>query len=189
MIRTHIRILALGLCLCLLVLAAVSCGSVTPAETGTETERNTDTAPESETSDPGFGNETPRPGEVDYPDQNIELATWNKVNGLYQQNYVVRETDGTRTTFQTSTGYSGSFAIPTDSVMVYGDSADRFKAWQGSGAYTIDMMIAINRAGKTDYLDADPDRYKDVQTDASGSLLEHPAGGSYYMVPTKRWTP
>ena len=189
MLQKSIRVLALILCACMLIPAIASCGSPTESPAGTETQGQPENPTESETNDPGHTDPQPVQGEVAYPDGNIQRAVWTKENGIYRQSYTVNATEGTRTTFQTSTGYSGSFAIPTDSVMVYGTSAERFKAWKETEAYTVDMMIAVNRAEKTSYLDALPDRYKDVQTDAAGGLLEHPAGGSYYMVPTKRWTP
>ncbi len=181
----------------LLLLVAVCFAACGQSNESNETEEPTETksdATESETessTDPGEGTVTPSYtpglGMVSYDDQNIQTAEWKMESGLYKQIYKVNPTTGTRTTFQASVSYAPVHAIPTDSVMVYGDSASAFKAWDGSGAYTIDMMIAINRASLS-YVEQDKDRAKDIQTTASGDYLVHSTGGAYYMVPTPRWT-
>ena len=128
-----------------------------------------------------------------YPDQNKPTTTpleyvkptYVLKNGMYVQEYKGLEIDGVKTTFQTSTMYSELYGIHSNSVMVYSTQYKNFADWYKPGTYVVDMMIAINRATQeyvTKY-----SRQDDIQTTSSGNYLEHPAGGSYYMVPTERW--
>ncbi|MBQ7337336.1 MAG: DUF4350 domain-containing protein [Clostridia bacterium] len=107
-------------------------------------------------------------------------------NGLYVQSYDSFDLQGVRTTFQASVLYTDTRAVNADSVMVYSTSGENFATWYESEDYVVDMMIAINRADAS-YLDLDKDNYNDIQMDSSGNYLEHPAGGSYYMVPSEDW--
>lgn len=107
-------------------------------------------------------------------------------NGLYVQNYDSFDLQGVRTTFQASVLYTDTRAVNADSVMVYSTSGKNFTTWYESEDYVVDMMIAINRADAS-YLSLDKRNYNDIQMDAAGEYLEHPAGGSYYMVPSKDW--
>ncbi|MBQ8718464.1 MAG: DUF4350 domain-containing protein [Clostridia bacterium] len=107
-------------------------------------------------------------------------------NGLYVQSYDSFDLTGVRTTFQASVLYTDTRAVNADSVMVYSTSGNNFASWYGSEDYVVDMMIAINRADAS-YLNLDKSNYNDIQMDASGNYLEHPAGGSYYMVPSEDW--
>jgi len=135
-----------------------------------------------------FGPELPM-----YPDQDKPTTTpleyvkptYSIKDGMYVQEYKGLEIDGVMTTFQTSTMYSELYGIHSDSVMVYSTNYKNFADWYKPGTYVVDMMIAINRATKT-YVDKFK-RQDDIQTNSSGAYLEHPAGGSYYMVPTERW--
>ena len=128
-----------------------------------------------------------------YPDQNKPTTTpleyvkptYTIKNGMYVQEYKGLEIDGVMTTFQTSTMYSDLYGIHSNSVMVYSTEYKNFADWYKPGTYVVDMMIAINRATKT-YV-TKYNRQDDIQMNNSGSYLEHPAGGSYYMVPTERW--
>ncbi len=128
-----------------------------------------------------------------FPDQNKPTTTplsyvkptYTVKDGMYIQNYAGLKIDGVMTTFQTSTMYSELYGIHSDSVMVYSTDYKNFADWYKPGTYVVDMMIAINRATF-----AYVNQYKrqdDIQMNASGNYLEHPAGGSYYMVPTERW--
>ncbi|MBR2621231.1 MAG: hypothetical protein IKC97_02535 [Clostridia bacterium] len=135
-----------------------------------------------------FGPELPM-----YPDQNKPTTTpleyvkptYSIKDGMYVQEYKGLEIDGVMTTFQTSTMYSELYGIHSDSVMVYSTNYKNFADWYKPGTYVVDMMIAINRATKT-YVET-LKRQDDIQTNSAGEYLEHPAGGSYYMVPTERW--
>ncbi len=135
-----------------------------------------------------FGPELPM-----YPDQNKPTTTpleyvkptYSLKDGMYVQEYKGLEIDGVMTTFQTSTMYSELYGIHSDSVMVYSTNYKNFADWYKPGTYVVDMMIAINRATKT-YVET-LKRQDDIQTNSAGEYLEHPAGGSYYMVPTERW--
>ncbi len=128
-----------------------------------------------------------------YPDQNKPTTTpleyvkptYSIKDGMYVQEYKGLEIDGVMTTFQTSTMYSELYGIHSDSVMVYSTNYKNFADWYKPGTYVVDMMIAINRATKT-YVET-LKRQDDIQTNSAGEYLEHPAGGSYYMVPTERW--
>ncbi len=128
-----------------------------------------------------------------YPDQNKPTTTpleyvkptYSIKDGMYVQEYKGLEIDGVMTTFQTSTMYSELYGIHSDSVMVYSTNYKNFADWYKPGTYVVDMMIAINRATKT-YVEQ-LKRQDDIQMNSSGEYLEHPAGGSYYMVPTERW--
>ena len=128
-----------------------------------------------------------------YPDQNKPTTTpleyvkptYTIKDGMYVQEYKGLEIDGVMTTFQTSTMYSDLYGIHSDSVMVYSTEYRNFADWYKPGTYVVDMMIAINRATKT-YV-TKYNRQDDIQMNNGGSYLEHPAGGSYYMVPTERW--
>ena len=128
-----------------------------------------------------------------YPEQNKPTTTplsyvkptYTIKNGMYVQEYKGLEIEGVITTFQTGTMYSELYGIHSDSVMVYSTEYKNFADWYKPGTYVVDMMIAINRATQeyvTKY-----SRQDDIQKTSSGSYLEHPAGGSYYMVPTERW--
>ncbi|MBQ9415255.1 MAG: hypothetical protein IJU20_00215 [Clostridia bacterium] len=159
--------------------------------------KDKDNSPETESSAQNGGEETETEKEtepakdenmeISFDDINIASFAWKYTGGLYEQNYTFVPIEGTTTTFQSSDSYMDSLALPADSVMVYGDTAQKFKAWNDSGKFTLDMMIPINRASK-DYFESDKTRYEDIQMDASGHYLEHSTGGSYYMVPTDRWT-
>ena len=190
-----------------LLLAAIAFGTIlsscgqtaVPEETGPgETRTETETREE-----PSSGQESETKGDepVKDPEEPFEYSQlisadnnqirsskfeYDRTKDVCRQTYGIRPVEGTVSTFQTATMYGGSFAVNADSVMVYGDSADRFQSWTFSKAYTVDMMIAINRAG-TAYVEEDKDRYKDIQMNAEGKYLEH-SKGTYYMVPTERWT-
>ncbi len=112
--------------------------------------------------------------------------TYELENGLYVQNYDSFDLQGVRTTFQASVLYMDTRAVNADSVMVYSTSGNNFASWYNSEDYIVDMMIAINRADNS-YLGLNKKNYNDIQMDASGNYLEHPAGGSYYMVPSESW--
>ena len=107
-------------------------------------------------------------------------------NGLYVQSYDAFDLQGVRTTFQASVLYTDTRAANADSVMVYSTEGKNFASWYNSEDYVVDMMIAINRADSS-YLGLDKSNYNDIQMDSSGNYLEHPAGGSYYMVPSEDW--
>lgn len=94
--------------------------------------------------------------------------------------------EGPVTTYQTGGGFIEPLYIPTDSVMVYTLDPGHYANWvEKSEHYTIDMMIAINRAD-TSYTDAPPGHRDEVQTRKDGSLLNHPSSASvFYMVPTQ----
>ncbi len=129
-----------------------------------------------------------------YPEQNkptVSPAEYIKPSytikdGMYVQQYRGFELEGVRTTFQASRIYADIYNIHTDSVMVYSSADDNFKSWYHAGDYVIDMMIAINRAGK-DYLNLDKDNYDDIQMDASGNYIVHTADTQWYMVPSESW--
>lgn len=93
--------------------------------------------------------------------------------------------EGPVTTYQTGGGFIEPLYIPTDSVMVYTLDPGNYANWvEKSDHYTIDMMIAINRAD-TSYTDAPPGHIDEIQMRADGSLLNHPSSDSvFYMVPT-----
>lgn len=128
-----------------------------------------------------------------FPEQNKPTTTplsypkptYTLLDGMYVQKYQGMKLDGVMTTFQTGTMFSDLYAVNSDSVMVYANDYKHFADWYKPGTYVVDMMLAINRASKT-YV-AQYKRQDDVQTDSSGSFLEHSAGSDYYMVPTERW--
>lgn len=136
--------------------------------------------------------------EIVYEDQNAPTKspetyvrpTYKLVDGQYVQSYEEVEYTGVMTTFQASVLYNEGVAINTDAVMVYSYSDTNFASWYSSGDYVIDMMIAVNRAGK-DYLSKDKSNYEDIQMEASGNYLPHPTHSEsnpcYYMVPSKDW--
>lgn len=120
------------------------------------------------------------------PVKNYITPTYSLQNGIYVQHYDAFELDGVRTTFQANTLYSDVYNINTDSVMVYSSNDANFISWYSSGDYVVDMMIAINRAGKH-YLELDEDNYNDIQMDSSGNYIAHTAGQAWYMVPSEDW--
>ncbi len=168
----------------------ISCHHQTPTE---EPDPALPNDPETGETESGPSQEPGKPEVYDfskkiYPeDKNIESLSVLEQGDGFVTSYRIRDVEGIRTTFQTSTGYGSAYAVHSDSVMVYGDSSDRFASWIGSKSYIVDMMIAINRAD-LNYLNADKDRYKDIQMDRNGEYLIHSTGGAYYMVPTERWT-
>jgi len=101
------------------------------------------------------------------------------------QRYPAAAVEGPVTTYQTGGGFIEPLYIPTDSVMVYTLDPGHYANWvENSEHYTIDMMIAINRAD-TSYTDAPPGHIDEIQMRADGSLLNHPSSASvFYMVPT-----
>ncbi len=112
--------------------------------------------------------------------------TYALKNGVYVQSYESFEISGVRTTFQANTLYSDVYNINTDSIMVYSTADANFQSWYSSGDYVVDMMIAINRAGK-DYLDRDEDNYNDIQMDSGGNYIVHTENQAWYMVPSLDW--
>jgi len=92
---------------------------------------------------------------------------------------------GPVTTYQTGGAFTDSLYIPTDSVMVYTLDPVNYANWaKQSGIYTIDMMVAINRAD-TSYVDAPPGHRDEIQMNADGTYLNHPSSSSvFYMIPT-----
>ena len=120
------------------------------------------------------------------PVKSYVTPTYALKNGVYVQSYDSFEMDGVRTTFQANTLYSDIYNIHTDSVMVYSSNDNNFITWYSSGDYVIDMMIAINRAGK-DYLELDEDNYNDIQMDSAGNYLVHTENQAWYMVPSLDW--
>lgn len=129
-----------------------------------------------------------------YPEQNkptvspLEYVkpTYTIKNGMYVQNYHSFELEGVKTTFQANMLYSDIYNIHSNSVMVYSSNDDNFISWYKSADYVVDMMIAINRAGK-DYLNLDKDNYDDIQMDASGNYIVHTPDVQWYMVPSEDW--
>ncbi|MBE6620040.1 MAG: hypothetical protein E7625_01575 [Ruminococcaceae bacterium] len=128
-----------------------------------------------------------------FPEQNKPTTTplsypkptYTLSGGMYVQEYQGMKLEGVMTTFQTGTMFSDLYAVNSDSVMVYANDYKHFADWYEPGTYVVDMMLAINRASKT-YV-SQYKRQDDVQTNSSGSFLEHSAGTDYYMVPTERW--
>ena len=94
--------------------------------------------------------------------------------------------EGPVTTYQTGGGYTDALYIPTDSVMVYTLDPANYANWaKKSDVYTIDMMIAINRADIS-YVDAPPGHRGEVQTRKDGSPLTHGSSPNvFYMIPTE----
>ncbi len=120
------------------------------------------------------------------PFKSYVTPTYQLKNGAYIQSYEGFEVSGVRTTFQANTLYADVYNINTDSVMVYSTADANFQSWYSSGDYVVDMMIAINRAGK-DYLDRDEDNYNDIQMDSSGNYIVHTENQAWYMVPSLDW--
>lgn len=94
--------------------------------------------------------------------------------------------EGPVTTYQTGGSFTEPLYIPSDSVMVYTLDPVNYANWVNhSDKYTIDMMIAINRAD-TSYVDAPPGHRDEIQMRKDGSLLNHPSSANvFYMVPTE----
>lgn len=109
-------------------------------------------------------------------------------DGIYVCNYDAWDVTGCMTTMQIANHFSGDCAVNTDSVMIYSTDENLVKSWSDrDDIYNIDMMVAINRADM-DYFEGHPEHYDDIQVNRSGSYLRHPAGVSYYMVPTADFT-
>ena len=143
-------------------------------------------------STPGGNTKPTEPGEYGPQDaQTIPFAsyvtpTYTLKNGVYVHDYESFEVTGVRTTFQANTLYSDVYNIHTGSVMVYSSNDTNFISWYSSGDYVVDMMIAINRAGKA-YLDLDEDNYNDIQKDSGGNYIVHTENQAWYMVPSLDW--
>ena len=120
------------------------------------------------------------------PFESYVTPTYSLENGIYVHSYEDFEVTGVRTTFQANTLYSDVYNIHTGSVMVYSTADANFQSWYSSGDYAVDMMIAINRAGK-DYLELDEDNYNDIQMDSGGNYIVHTANQAWYMVPSLDW--
>lgn len=102
-----------------------------------------------------------------------------------KQSFPAAAVEGPVTTYQTGGAFTDALYIPSDSVMVYTLDPGNYANWaQKSSIYTIDMMIAINRAD-TSYVDAPPGHRDEIQMRVDGSLLNHPSSTSvFYMIPT-----
>jgi hypothetical protein len=115
----------------------------------------------------------------------IFAGVWNRPKPVVQF-YPETQVSGPVTTYQTGGAFTEPLYIPSDSVMVYTLDPGNYANWANrSDIYTIDMMIAINRAD-TSYVDAPPGHRDEIQMRKDGSLLNHPSSASvFYMVPTE----
>ena len=104
------------------------------------------------------------------------------------QNFPAVPVEGPVTTYQTGGAFTEPLYVPSDSVMVYTLDPGNYANWVNhTDKYTIDMMIAINRAD-TSYVDAPPGHRDEIQMRSDGSLLNHPSSASvFYMVPTENF--
>lgn len=105
-------------------------------------------------------------------------------DGKYHLRYAPWAIQGCRSSIQVANGYVDEVAFNCDSVMIYSLHEGTVKSWTDKeDVYSIDMMLAINRAGLR-WADEHPDA---IQTKANGDRMLHGAKGSYYMVPTKEF--
>ena len=105
-------------------------------------------------------------------------------DGKYVQRFAPWDIKGCRSSIQVANGYVDGVAFNCDSIMIYSLNEKTVKSWADrDDIYSIDMMLAINRAGLR-WADAHPDA---IQTKKDGSRMLHGAKGSYYMVPTEEF--
>ncbi len=156
----------------------------TTGETGsTNTPDPADTA----TANPDDDYTVNLPDAIDYSRYQIPVLEKN-ADGLYVQSYKPYKVYGITTTFQTATGYSPQYRLPSDAVMVYNNSIRSFTDnWVTQRYnYQIDAMTAMVW-GHTEYTQRDPVNHDDIQTRADGSYIIHTPPDNYYMVPTRNY--
>ncbi len=127
------------------------------------------------------------PGAIDFSTYQVPVLEKDS-NGLYVQKYKPYKIYGITTTFQTATGYSPQYRLPSDAVMVYNNNIRSFTdSWvEQRENYQIDAMTALVW-GHTEYTQRSPEHLEDVQTRADGSFMLHTPPDNYYMVPTRRY--
>lgn len=102
----------------------------------------------------------------------------------YTQKFVSYDVTGCMTSLQTNSGYQELGHVNCDSIMIYSTYEPVVTSWTDhEDIFNIDMMIAINRADMS-WAEANSDS---IQTKSDGSWMLHPAGASYYMVPTEEF--
>jgi hypothetical protein len=180
-IKTAFLLLAVMLAAGMISCAATQGGSdgTSSAETAGAAETSGTQETKAETGTSGDDYTVNEPDAVDYSKYQIPVLEKN-ADGLYVQTFKPYKVYGITTTFQTASGYTSQYRLPSDAVMVYNNNAKSFvSGWADqSGNYEVDLMTALVW-GHTEYVNKD-----DIQTRADGSYFVHTAPDNYYMIPT-----
>ena len=116
-----------------------------------------------------------------------------EVVNKYMTSYEAMNLEGAITTFQTSSEYADTQALPTEAVMAYCSNKEGMQkvvdSWKKvDDKYELHLMTIINRTNALHgYLSADPSRMDQAMKDKNGNYIVH-SGTTHYMMPNEEWT-